>query len=227
MKPFYLVVAIAGIACLEGESALAQGTFQNLDFEQASIVPLPGDNLGIFIVASDALPHWVVYGGSSPVGYVIYNTVSLGTPIVSLHDSASTIIQPLEGNYSAALQAGVPGPVTAAIAQTGLIPADALSLQLRGGPSSTSAQFAVTIGGLPITMIPLLNTATYTLYGGDISGFAGQTDELRIAALPVSLYFSLDAIEFSTQAVPEPSTIGILGLGALFLGWRWHDKAKR
>jgi hypothetical protein len=64
-------------------------------------------------------------------------------------------------------------------------------------------------------MTPLLATGTYTLYAGNIIPFSGQTHELRITALPVSLFFSVDSIEFSPQIVPEPSALGLFALGGL------------
>jgi hypothetical protein len=73
-------------------------------------------------------------------------------------------------------------------------------------------------------MVALANTPNYTLYGGDITAFAGLNAELRIAALATPTYpfsaFAFDSISFSDQAVPEPGALCLIGLGALFLGWR-------
>jgi hypothetical protein len=199
----------------------AQGTFQNLDFESANLAPVPSGQFGGLVPISDALPSWTAYLGTGQTSQILQNNLAGGSPSISIlgpNWGNSFGIAIIEGNYSAVLQAGSLGPVLAVIAQTGLVPANSQSLQLRGPPSSTTGQFVVTLGGLPITMTPLFDTATYTLFGGDISSFAGQTSELRIAALPTSLYFSVDSIQFSTSPIPEPSSVWLLlvGSGVLF-----------
>jgi len=59
----------------------------------------------------------------------------------------------------------------------------------------------VSIGGQTISLTPVSSTSTYTVYGGDISQFAGQTAELRIAAVPTIqdpfANWIIDDIQFS------------------------------
>jgi hypothetical protein len=64
-------------------------------------------------------------------------------------------------------------------------------------------------------MTPLLITGTYTLYGGNITPFSGQSHELRISALPAIFGISVDSIEFSPQIVPEPAIGSLLFAGGL------------
>ena len=54
-----------------------------------------------------------------------------------------------------------------------------------------------------------------SLYGADISAFAGLTGELRFSGSGI-----LDAISFSTLPVPEPGVAALLGLAALVVCWR-------
>ena len=189
---------------------LGQGTFQNLNFE-AAIQPLdPQDPNGV--PASNAIPSWTFF--TSPI---YYNTIALGGAGLSLHDMNSLAFQPLQGNYSFFIQGSAAGPpVSAAIGQTGQIPAGSLSLRFWAFPASN---LQVTFGGAIIPIFRLASTANYDVFGGDVSMFAGQTAELRFTGLANSGgYF--DNIFFSSQSIPEPSALSILGLGAILVG-RW------
>jgi hypothetical protein len=71
-------------------------------------------------------------------------------------------------------------------------------------------------------MIPLQTFSNYTLYGGDVSAFAGQVSQLSFASLAGGAPNELlvDNIQFSSQLIPEPSVFGLLALVGLFLGLR-------
>jgi PEP-CTERM motif len=74
-------------------------------------------------------------------------------------------------------------------------------------------------------MIPLAVFPTYTLFGGDVSQFANQTAGLSITALGVTSGpgpnpVLLDNIQFSSAPIPEPSSLALVALGGLFIGWR-------
>jgi hypothetical protein len=120
--------------------------------------------------------------------------------------------------------------VSVSLAQSSLVPVDSMSLLFKAYSAGTP--FAVTLGGQNIPIFALESFATHTLYGGNISAFAGSVAELRFSAFPDnypgSTVFALDSIQFSNQPipeVPEPSAIGLLALGALLLGWRWRKPA--
>ena len=102
------------------------------------------------------------------------------------------------------------GSPVPAIAQTGTVPASAMSVRFYG-----LAGFAVSFAGQTIPISQLDTTPNYNIYGGDISMFANQTGELRFTGGG-----SLDMIHFSSQQIPEPSTLGFFAAGVLFLGWR-------
>src|SRR6266571_2422703 len=87
---------------------------------------------------------------------------------------------------------------------------------------------SVSLDGVNIPYVSLSSGPNYTLYGGDISPFAGRTAELGFslfggAGIDYSIW-NLDSIEFSDLAVPEPSVLGLSLLGALLLGWRHWRK---
>jgi len=140
----------------------------------------------------------------------------------------------IEGRYTAVLQAQVdplhpPNShplVPVALAQSSLVPVDSRSLLFKGYTAGTP--FTLTLGGVNIPVFALETFPSYTLYGGDITAFAGSIAELRFTAYPDnyphSTVFALDSIEFSIQTIPEPGTICLFGLGALLLGWRFLCK---
>ena len=218
----YSFVALLSVSI----SAHAQGSFQNLDFESANLSgSLPGG-----VPITNALPGWQGYLGGNQTYIIIYDTLSLGAAAISVHDSASSK-PPIQGSYSVILQPqfnpnNEPGRDSAAIAQSGQIPDGSLSVQFYSGSESMQATF----NGQNIPLTQLGATGSYLILGGDISSFAGQTGELRFTMPSVAFSYNipyLDNIMFSTQPVPEPSTLGLLALGALFLGWQLRREARR
>src|SRR5262249_52988002 len=100
---------------------------------------------------------------------------------------------------------------SAAIGQTGQIPTNARSLIFWG--YSTDVSF----GGQPLSLIVLSITPNYNIYGADISAFAGQTGQLLFTAQPQTLDI-VDNIQFSSNPVPEPGTLGLFCIGGLLIG---------
>lgn len=217
MKPNLVKSLVLSAVCVcGGGNGRAQGTFENLGFEDATIVPIP---LTDFIVASNALPGWRCYIGGTEVGGVHYNMFALAAPAISLHGTTSPDFQPLAGSYSVFLQSGL-ALTGAAIAQTGEIPADAQSVRFFANISSLQVTFA----GQALLLSAVGSTPNYTIYGADVSPFAGLPGELRFTS-PAGIAF-LDNIFFSNVPIPEPSVFGMLGLGALLLGWPLRKKSK-
>lgn len=196
--------------------ALGQGTFQNLDFE-SPIFPLDrSDPNGVPI--TNALPGWTGYFNGGQTSRAWYDDVSLGGPGISLQDAAGGFFQPIQGTYSVFLQGSGAGPAySAAIGQTGQIPASAASLRFWADPRSN---LQVTFGGQVIPIVTLGSTPSYNIFGGDVFLFAGQTAELRFTG-PANSGGYFDNIFFSDQAIPEPGAFGLLGLGAALVGWRF------
>jgi len=198
----------------------AQG-FINLDFESATIVPIPGDPFGS-VQFGPAFPGWSAFYNASPLSSttpVLYNNLFLGTSTLALLDqsfSGSVI-----SNFTAVLQGGTGAsqPVVG-LAQSGLVPADSRSLQFLGhtvrADNNFPETFIVSMNGQPLPFFTLQNLGNHRLYGADISAFAGQTAELRFTQFSGGALYdtlSLDNISFSTVAVPEPGTWTLLGLG--------------
>jgi hypothetical protein len=196
------------------QNAFAQGSFVNLNFEQATLVIAPG---GFGLVTSDAIPGWTAYTYGTPQTVIVYDDISLGAAAVSIHDTNG--FEPiLQGRFSMLLQGQFSSTSNtndiAAIAQTGHIPATAQSLTFFG----VLGNFQTTFNGQVIALTAVGSGANYTVYGGDISLFAGQTGELRFTALSPGEGL-IDNIQFSPQAIPESNSLALFGVGALLLGF--------
>jgi len=194
-------------------STWAQGSFQNLDFESAVIVPAGAP----FVEFAPAFPGWTGYLGTNQQSVALFNSLAIGTAAIGLLGPGWSSGGIIAGSYTAVLQAGsdprgtLLTPVDASISQAGLIPAGVQSNQFL----STGARngFTVSLNGQQIPMAILGTQGRFNLYGGDVSQFAGLTEELRITALsapssPANLY--LDSIQFSDMVVPEPGAAALL-----------------
>jgi len=207
-----LAMFLLGLSSLNihGQGSIA---FTNLNFEKANPIPLGAP---YFVASSNGVPGWTTYYDEFETSTIAYDTVSGGGAGVSIHDSRSTYEVPIQGNYSVLLRGSGAGPATsAAIGQIGQIPVNSLSLQFW---ADSRSNIEVTFGGIAIPMFRLTSTASYDVFGGDVSRFAGQTAELRFTG-PGNSGGYFDNIFFSTPAVPEPSGLCLLGLGALLVGW--------
>jgi hypothetical protein len=224
---------VGGVAVLLGAwGAAGQGSFQNLGFESATIVPV---SAGQVVDFGQAFPGWTGYVGGAQQFAAVYNGLFMDTAGFSIIDRGFTnpFGEPgglIQGNFTGVLMSGITGvlqPADATLAQTGLVPAGTESLQFRAHLDnfSSSDTFDVTLGGQTLSLIPLQAGANYILYGADIHAWAGQTAELAFTAIAqrphhVDTYLYLDSIQFSNQPVPEPGIFGLSALGVLLLGWR-------
>jgi hypothetical protein len=209
-KHVHLTVRL-GVLVLVSNTGLAQGTFQNLDFEHP-ILPLTPDQINR-VPTSDALPGWAAYIGGIQIDRVVYNGISLGAAMISFHGPESSMVPVIQGQYRVYLQPGWgPDFTHVAIAQTGTIPTTALSLRFYMAYAGPEVLFK---GQQLSTTLLGAGPNGSELFGVDISAFAGQTGELRFEGSGV-----LDNIQFSPNAVPEPSVVALLGLAAMGFAWR-------
>lgn len=224
---------VLGFSCVwAAVRAQSQGNFGNLGFEAANLPPIPAGQYGGPVSSTDAMPGWTAFLGTNQVTLVLHNNLTLGNASVDIigpnWNNADGII---EGEYTIVLQpgrnpfTGISGDnVSASISQVGLVPANAQSIQFKAAASSS---LSVSLGGQNLAIISLGTGPNYTLYGADISPFAGQVRTLAITALAApntTDYF--DSIVFSPQAVPEPCVFGLLAVGSLLLGRRLRRKVR-
>jgi hypothetical protein len=135
----------------------------------------------------------------------------------------------IEGTYSVLLHAAwdinTQQPADTSIAQTGFIPPEARSLLF----VARSAPGLVSLGGSLVPVIPLSTGSNYTVYGADISAWAGEETELRLTAVaPATLdhFWTVDSIQFSTTPIPEPSTFALFGVAAAMGCSYWRRKRR-
>lgn len=194
--------------------ACAQGTFQNLGFEQAKIVLI--NNPPALIWETNAYPGWTVLANGVPVNAVQLDSVLFNGAGI---DDGQNQLAPLDGKFSALLGGTGIASAQMAIAQSGTIPVGSESLTFL-----SLGEFSVSFAGHSLPVEVLGNLPFYgTIYGVDISAYAGQFGQLLFQIGPLSSdgINLLDDITFSTQSIPEPGVISMLGLGASLFGlWR-------
>lgn len=190
----------------------AQSTFKNLGFESANV---SGDTPGSLIPVANGFPNWSVV---EPLTQVWYDNLALSSAMLAINDQNTGFgFAPLQGNFSAYLAGGEGSAV--AIMQTGLVPAGTKSLTV--DVQTLSFDLQVTLGGQTISMVPLQTTSGYTVYGGDISSFSGNVEELAFTVpnTPNSLVSAtIDNIVFSPNSIPEPGAWSLLLCGAGLIG---------
>jgi hypothetical protein len=181
--------------------------FTNLDFESASVVPMPGQYQGQ-VEIGPALPGWAVF---TQVPYVLYDNMFLDSAGISIYDQGAfqghyTVV--LEGGFSLNFPSG--GRLPVALTQTGTIPAWANTLLFDAWlMDSAEPNFTVSLG----PFYPVAVFTNYTVFAVDVSGVAGQTVTLGFTVEPRSApglainIVHLDDIRFSSSPLSAPPLI--------------------
>jgi len=219
------VVILGVVVCLGWASGLQAQPFQNLDFEDATLVPIPGDPYNR-VDFSLALPGWSGFSGTNQLNAALYDNIFLDSTGIGIMDSNFAFLGGvIQGNYTVFLEAGdqLGGgtvPASASLSQTGLVPTGTKSLSFL---AATAGVFTVSLGGVTLNLVssPVAGQS-YSLFQADISAFAGQTNALTFTLFPDdprqnNTALALDDIQFSTTQVPEPSSLSLLVAGVLGL----------
>jgi len=196
----------------------AQTGFQNLNFEMTPIAL----GLGFDGAEGYEIPYWTAAMGPYQSGVLLNNYV-LDATTVSLNTSS-----PIDGTTSIFLTASSFGypQSTASISQTAFVPGTSQSVQFKvsdaggfgpylntgsgGLVSFLPGQFFVTMNGQNVNLQLLSNNGNYSVLGGNIANWAGQTAELTMGmSVPgpaVENFYqgNVDDVTFSnTVVVPE------------------------
>lgn len=95
--------AIIGLWVFSTALCHSQG-FINFGFEDATIVSDPAKG-NPYVYASNAIPGWTPYISGVPITDIIYNTINLADPAITLQGPpASGGFAPIRGNYFILLQ---------------------------------------------------------------------------------------------------------------------------
>jgi hypothetical protein len=216
----FVTVSLALLRNVSGQS------FVNLNFENAIITPDPSSPYyPDAVYASDAIPGWTATGFIGP-NDILYNGASLGATSVSIL-GVNGYPPALDGNFSIYLYGGVTAPA-ASISQTAIVPVFAESILFKAQDVGGSGALQVSLGGQNLSYSALSSGANYTLYGADISAFAGQSEQLMFSALEGGgNFWNIDDIQFSTESIPEPTEFALATLGTLLLGIRrWRNSSR-
>ena len=205
-----IAIAITCFTC-KPFCCFSQG-FLNLNFESATILS----------THTASILGWSVNGinyVNGDANSIPYNDIALDVPAVNLEgtNAPAPSIQAIQGNYSLLMQGGSstsPDTNGASIAQTGQIPIFAKSMTYWGNA------LQVTFNNQLLTFNATSSTSNYTVWGADISVYAGQTVQLMFTA-PWQSSAMLDNIKFSSLPIPEPGSLALLVAGGLLGACRW------
>jgi len=207
----FLLLLIGFLPSVSGQS------FLNLDFENSTVSILFPPSPGFPYERGIAQVEYWGAAASFVTNYsggtlLLYNTRSLDATGVFL-EGASYPIPAIQGNYSVLLDGGssfYPGREGALLGQTGEIPPWARSLTFW----STSGSFEASFDAQPLSLVLLSTASNHAVYGADVSAYAGLTGHLQFRA-PWQSMGLIDAIQFSPNAIPEPTLLSLFTAGVL------------
>lgn len=226
--------------CLSGMFQVHAQGFINLNFESAGVpISQPPSPPGVPTVDIGlALPGWSAFIGTNQANMVMYNSPTLDTSAVSLFRDDISVNYPflnvIEGSFSVFLLGGyiASTPTDTSLTQTGLVPATAQSIRFKtSNQVGPYHRVVVSLDGQTLSKVPLQVTSQYTLFGADVTLFAGEIRELRFTVYASTdggggIPELLDSIVFSPEAIPEPSVLGLFALGALLVGFGLRAKQR-
>ena len=211
-------------------------SFRNLDFESARVITfeIPGGEGARAGLVSDLLPAWSLYAGQTFGQRTELPTIPYNLPYLEFTGPPYlTLIGPAEQPSGG----GAPGQslfyVKAIPDLTANKPSNSYWLPQRGDVPTDARSVVANGGGFRLWVDGVLANEDGHLF--DISDSAGKNVELTFELFTLPRFgpfgerpFSIiDDIHFSTQTIPEPSTVTlIVGAALIALLWRvrkrWH-----
>ncbi len=199
----------------------AQGTFQNLNFEDSA---LPRRWQPDYYPASQVLPGWTLFRDHTAVtdSLIGVDAFPLGPGFIALV-SSQNFPGRAEGLFSMALSNNQ-NPLTGAespngIGQIGEVPLGSKSLRFLNYFDVVPPVVEINGSVQPVYFDPEIPMRSAV----DVSSFAGQTVDLRFYSRSRASTI-IDTIAFSTLSVPEPSTWTLTIFGSITLLRKWGSK---
>jgi hypothetical protein len=212
------------------------GTFVNLDFEASTYSP------PVFPAFSEPtallFPGWTARAGDFVMTTGGYDNYLLAGNQTALITSDAGFLNPIQGAKSIYIAAWLS---STSIAQVGDVPGDTQSVRFimrdmnfQHDPLLIPGPMELRMDGHLIPLVVLSQVGADITYGADATAWAGLTAELRIEIpavysppLPLNPTGTalIDAIEFSPQPIPEPSTIGLIAAGLAVGVTRRHRRS--
>jgi hypothetical protein len=209
---WFVVISVIFIRTASGQA------FVNLDFESATLVPVPGDRYHT-VQFAQAFPGWTKTMIGAIDTNALYDTMFLDSAGIGIIDTKPSYLSEavIGGNYTALLQSGLgyEGTSDATLSQTGLVPLGTESIQFKARAGfDASGRFAVILGGQTLPVTVLGSGTNYTLYGANVSQWAGQVAQLSFTVFAEIPHVNdetllLDNIQFSTQSVTIAPPAGL------------------
>jgi len=212
---------VFSISLLVAGTGFSQG-FVNLNFGSANIVTDLSSPYPNGVYANNAMPGWSAFVGTNLQTSILYNDIALSETSIAIFDT-NGYYRLINGTYTIDLFGGLTD-IAASISQTGLVPTWANTLEFEAQPGLGTLQ--ISLGGQILNFSALATGSDYTLYGANISAFAGQTEQLMFSALEGgNNYWNIGDIQFSSNPAPEPGIWSLSTLGVLILACRHRRKS--
>src|SRR4051812_16115824 len=152
---------------------LSAAPFINLDFEQASVIPV-GSNPR-YIDAGAAFPGWTPRYGTFQTAIAYYDNDGIGESVIGLYDRPAQDlgIPLLQGHYMALLIGDVFAGTHSTLSQTGDAPASAQPIRLFSMQDNLPPP-AILLDGVALTLTRLTNSGygMPALFAADVSSSA-------------------------------------------------------
>jgi hypothetical protein len=219
-------------------------SFQNLDFESANVSTPGGNPIANAFPGWSGLSHTPHFGSSSTV---YYDSPQMDEMFIGIFDQNGAY--PSLDGYTAYLGGDLDSSFvnygSADIWQTGMIPANAKSIQFYSTISYGQAMpgysptLTLSLNGTPVSFSAIGTFGPFTQYAADVSAYSGTSTTLEFDVSATYPYptpapdpsyqhwifgVGMDEVSFSPTPAPEPAAFSLLSLGLVLFIFKLSRK---